>query len=85
MQEDRATRRTTGIATRMREGGTEGREGEVVDCTSCRVIGTVVPLAASAYLTATLYTIKPPQGMHKAFTLAFAGAFAVLGVFRAVV
>ncbi len=67
------------------EHGAGNGGGKLGDCTSCRVIGTMVPLAASGYLGATLYTTKPPQGLHKAFTLVFAGAFAAMGVFRALV
>lgn len=58
---------------------------KITDCLSCRVIGTVVPLAASGYLLAFKYSRKPPQGLHSIFTLAFAGGFAALGVTRALI
>jgi len=67
------------------EGAAGTRGGDVGNCMSCRVIGTVVPTVASGYLAATLYTTKPPQGLHKVFTLVFVGGFAAMGVFRAVV
>ena len=61
------------------------KAGSPRDCMSCRVIGTVVPLTASIYLLASTYSVKPPQGAHRVFTLAFAGGFAALALTRAVI
>lgn len=62
----------------------EGAESSTIDCTSCRVIGTGVSLAASSYLLATAYASCPPKGLHRTMTLGFAAAFAALGVTRAI-
>ena len=55
------------------------------DCLSCRVTGTVVFLAASAYLTAHTYASPPASPIQRSLTLAIAGAFAALGVARALI
>ena len=56
------------------------------DCMSCRVIGTGVSIAASVYLLASVYSSNPPRaGLHRGLTLAFSGAFAALGVVRAII
>lgn len=59
------------------------RARAATDCTACRVTGTVVCLGLSAYLAAQAYARPPVSPAHRAFTLAFAGGFAALGVARA--
>ncbi len=46
-----------------REGETGDRPGKTVDCNSCRVIGSVVPLAASGYLTACVAKLQALQNI----------------------
>ena len=55
------------------------------DCMACRVSGTVVSLACSAFLTRQLYKTPPPVGAHRVAIMAFAGGFAVMGALRAAV
>lgn len=55
------------------------------DCLSCRVTGTVVCLGLSAYLAAQNYARPSSSPAHRAFTLAFAGGFAALGIARALI
>lgn len=55
------------------------------DCMACRVSGTVVSLACSAFLTRQLYKSPPPVGAHRVAIMAFAGGFAVMGALRAAV
>ena len=54
------------------------------DCLSCRVTGTLVCGACSAYLLAVNYTrLSPPAGAHRLALLALSGGFASMAVVRA--
>jgi len=53
------------------------------DCLSCRVTGTVVSLALSAYLAVETYARPPSSPLHRKFMLLFSGGFAALGIGRA--
>jgi hypothetical protein len=54
------------------------------DCLSCRVTGTVVTAACSAYLLTVNYNRVPlPQGLHRVALLGLSGGFAAMAVVRA--
>ncbi len=53
------------------------------DCMQCRVIGTGVCTAASAYLALQLARVPAPVGVHRAALVTFAVGFAALGATRA--
>jgi hypothetical protein len=55
------------------------------DCLSCRVTGSVVCGALSAYLLAQHYARPSASPIHQRVTLAMAGGFAALGIARALV
>ncbi|KAL4859011.1 hypothetical protein ACK3TF_000802 [Chlorella vulgaris] len=54
------------------------------DCLQCRVIGTGVCVAASAYLAVHNYGQPPAGPVHRAVMLAAAGGFLALGIARAI-
>lgn len=54
------------------------------DCLSCRVTGTLVCTACSAYLLAINCTrMPPPSGTHRFALLALSGGFASMALVRA--
>jgi hypothetical protein len=53
------------------------------DCLQCRVVGSGVCLAASAFLVAHNYAAQPAGPVHRAVMLAAAGGLLALGVARA--
>lgn len=53
------------------------------DCTTCRVLGTTVCAACSAYLAGHLYLVQPASRSHRVGLIAGAALFAGLGVLRA--
>ena len=68
-------------------GERHGSKSDVTqqDCMSCRVTGTVVCLSLSAYLAIQNYARPSSSPAHRAFTMAFAGGFAALGIARALI
>ena len=53
------------------------------DCMTCRVLGTTVCGACSAYLAGHLYMVQPSSRSHRIALAAGATAFAGLAVLRA--
>jgi hypothetical protein len=53
------------------------------DCMQCRVVGSGVCLAASAYLVMHNFAQQPASRVHRAVMLAAAGGFLALGIARA--
>ncbi len=53
------------------------------DCTTCRVLGTSVCAACSAYLAGHMYLAQPASRSHRLGLIAGAALFAGLGVLRA--
>ena len=54
------------------------------DCMTCRVLGTTVCGACSAYLAGHLYLVRPASRSHRLSLVAGSALFAGLGVLRAV-
>ena len=59
-------------------------EGASRDCMTCRVLGTTVCGACSAYLAGHLYLVRPASRSHRLSLVAGSALFAGLGVLRAV-
>ena len=57
--------------------------GEHQDCMTCRVLGTTVCGACSAYLAGHLYMVQPSSRSHRIGLAAGATLFAGLAVLRA--
>lgn len=55
------------------------------DCTSCRVTGTGVCAAISAYLLASNYAAPAASPIQRHMTLVMAGGFAAMAVARAMI
>lgn len=55
------------------------------DCLQCRMIGTGVCLAASAYLLVSNWAQPPVGRTHRAVMLGAAGGFLALGIARALI
>lgn len=55
------------------------------DCLQCRVVGTGVCLAASAYLAVSNWAQPPTGRAHRAVMLGAAGAFLAVGIARALI
>ena len=73
-------------AADARPGGTLEHAAEASghqDCTTCRVLGTNVCGACSAYLAGHLYMVQPSSRSHRIGLAAGATAFAGLAVLRA--
>ena len=59
-------------------------DGASRDCMTCRVLGTTVCGACSAYLAGHLYLVRPASRGHRIGLAAGSALFAGLGVLRAV-
>ena len=59
-------------------------DGAPHDCMTCRVLGTTVCGACSAYLAGHLYLVRPASRGHRVGLAAGSALFAGLGVLRAV-
>ncbi|KAL4424354.1 hypothetical protein ABPG75_001655 [Micractinium tetrahymenae] len=64
-----------------------GEQQQPVDCLRCRVVGTGVCLAASAYLAASNWAALPGSTgkAHRVVMLGAAAGFLALGIARAVI
>lgn len=62
----------------------QGTERPQHDCMTCRVLGTTVCGACSAYLAGHLYMVRPASRGHRVGLAAGAALFAGLGVLRAI-
>lgn len=71
-------------STGTTSGQSEASAEVYQDCMTCRVVGTTVCGACSAYLAGHLYLVQPASRSHRIGLIAGSALFAGLGVLRAV-
>lgn len=82
---ERGSRDRVGLLASQQQPQQQQQQAGPQDCMQCRVIGSGVCLAASAYLAMNNYAQQPAGQVHRAVMLAAAGGFLALGIARALI